>query len=144
MTNVWDEAMDAPPETVDQLPPLTGDTLGLMWIGHLTATVTIGQHKIGLRTLKIGEELEAELAVQKFKETEEAGSAYATALISAAITSVDDQPLIVSLGPAEETVEAKFKFVSENWHRPVIEMIYAEFRELNERAKLAAAELSKD
>jgi hypothetical protein len=147
-----DEAFDSPTSTLEEeFEPseekqvdLTTETVSLLTLGHLTGSVKIGSHDIQLRTLKIGEELEAALLAKKYEETVEAGRALAVALVAAAITSVDGQPLVRNaLGPDEHTLEGRFHYLQRNWYWPPIYAVYQEYGSLNKQAREAFENLKK-
>lgn len=130
-----DEAFHAPVDedglAAIEEEPLSLDEQGVLYNGHLTRNVTIGTHRVVLRTLRIGEELEAALVADRYKDTVEAGRALATALVAASIQSVDGQPLIREALSAQDLgIEAKFNFVLNNWYWPSIQKLYAEYGEL--------------
>lgn len=151
MGNVWDEALDAAPEVEDEiievpepLEPLDTDQYGLMYVGYLTDDFDVFGHRIAIRTLKIGEELEAELLVQKYKDTQEADRAYTVALVAACVQSVDNKPLVQGLGPAEESLERRYAYLIENWHWVTISAIYNRYRNLVERSMTALEDVKKN
>ena len=81
--------------------------------GFFSTTVELGTNKIVIRTLKIGEELEAALVAQKYQETIEATRALITATIAASVVSVNGQPLITfPLGVKDESLDAKFNYIT--------------------------------
>src|SRR4051812_13674320 len=112
MTEVWDEAfdqaqqesgevevlgLDAPiDETDEQLP--SEALVGLMNVGRLTKDISLYGDDIRLRTLKVGEELEVGLLINKWTGTPEEGRAYALATVAAAIETLNGKPLVAALG----------------------------------------------
>ncbi len=123
MPSAFDEAFDsikATPEpepveepVVEEEPSLEEETL--LQRGYFSSTVNLGTNKVVLRTLKIGEELEIALVVQKYQDTLEATRAYIAATVAAAIVTVNGRPLIpFALGAGDATIEAKFVFLGEN------------------------------
>lgn len=146
---VWDEVFETSSEDEVQEEPqqereeVSTDTFGLMHLGYLTETIEIFGHKINIRTLKVGEELEAELLVKKYKDTNEENRAYATALVAACIQSIDGAPLVQGLGPAGETLERRFYYITENWHWVTVEAVYIGYRSLAERMMTSLEEVKK-
>ena len=105
--------------------PISDELEGLLAVGALSKEVTIAGHPIAIRTLTIGEELEASLIASKYRDTDDASRAYATAIVAAAVTSVDGRPLIgQGLGPNENTLERRYSYVRENWYWAVVRELY--------------------
>lgn len=151
MGSIWDEALDAAVqldeqknEVVTDEQPLTVDQYGLMYIGYLTDDFDLFGHKVSIRTLKVGEELEAELLTQKYKDTNEADRAYAIALVAACITSLDGRPLVSGLGPSDETLDRRYQYILNNWHWITINEIYNHYRELATRSMEALDDVKKN
>jgi hypothetical protein len=134
MGSLYDEVLDSPEPVLEEEPiqeePLDEETLGLIYVGSLSDTVQIAGHEVRVRTLRIGEELEASLLANKWADTGEAGRALATALVAAAIVSVDGGPLLEGLGPHEQTLEAKFNYLRRNWYWVSVRTVYQKYDEL--------------
>jgi hypothetical protein len=141
--SLYDEALDKP-ELETQEEPLDAETYTLLSRGHLSDSITIGSQEVRLRTLKIGEELEAAVVADKWRETGEAGRALATALVAAAIESVDGSPLINGLGPQDESIEAKFDYVRNNWYWINVRSVYAKYDDMLRIVLSKYDDLSKD
>jgi len=147
MTTPLEAAFDVPvfEEPEIQEDPIADDTYSLLQLGYLTDTVTIGTHVIRIRTLKIGEELNAALLANKYKDTAEEARAFATALVAGSIVSVDNAPLLGELlGPRDDALEAKFDFILANWHWEPINRLWVKYNELLNRVRESADELKKD
>lgn len=116
----FDEVIDAaesptPPEVSSEPEEtITLEEETLLTRGYLSTTVKIGNSNIVIRTLKIGEELQAALIANKYRDTIEASRALIAATIAAAVVSVDNKPLLQGLGPKDETLEARFNFIVDN------------------------------
>ena len=147
MGTVWDEAIDNAPEPVVEeqvdTSPISTDQYGLIYVGYLTESFDLFGHKFLIRTLKVGEELEAELLTQKYKDTQEADRAYAIALVAACIQTIDNRPLVQGLGPSDETLSHRFQYIMENWHWVTISEVYNRYRELSTRALEALEDVKK-
>jgi hypothetical protein len=78
-----DEAFEHSAEPDDIDVPVSTETYNLLQLGYLTSDIVVGNHTITVRTLRIGEELEAALLAEKYKDTVDAGRAMATALAAA-------------------------------------------------------------
>lgn len=120
-----------PEELAEEEEPLSDREYSLLYLGHLTDTVTVGNHTIRIRTLKIGEELNAALIAHKYQDTVESGRSLATALVAACIVNVDDKPLLTTtLGPGDSGVEAKFDYILHNWYWGTIELVFKSYNNL--------------
>jgi|SRR5581483_2455762 len=147
MNEFLNELMDE--NEVDEfLPPeeefVGQDTEALMYRGYLTDVVEVGNHEIRIRTLKIGEELDAALVAQRYNDTPEAMRALATAIVSAAIVTVDGRPLVEALGPADATIQSKFDYIRKNWYWRSVGEVYKAYDQLLERSIKSLEELKKD
>lgn len=143
-------AFDAPEYVKDDVQQeveeeeLNEDTYGLLYAGYLTDVVKIGPHEIRIRTLKIGEELTAAILANRYKDTIEEGRALATALVAAAIVSVDGSALQGNLlGPKDDSIEARFDYILENWYWEVIRQVWEEYNKLLTRVRDSAEDLKK-
>lgn len=149
--NLYDAAFEQREDEYPQIedtpvaePELTDDESSLLYNGRLTSELRIGNRVIRLRTLKIGEELEASLLAARWKDTADANRALVTAYVAAAVTTVDGAPLVSLLGPNENELEQKFQFVLDNWYwSPTISQVYTEYNELLKRVNEAAESTKK-
>jgi hypothetical protein len=124
--------------------PLGAELLGLLYVGKLTKTFNFKGHDITIKTLKIGEELEAALLTREFEGTEEYLRAVATSLVSASIESVDGKPLVDSLGPSQDDlIQRKFDYVRSKWYWPTIRAVYDQYVELLQEQKEVLDEFEK-
>jgi hypothetical protein len=145
--SLLDEAFDTPMSEEDmefEEEPLGIDESNLIYRGYLTGELTLGNHEISLRTLRIGEELEAALLADKYKDTVEAGRALATAIVAAAIVTVDGESLVAGLGPGENTLESRFKYILRNWYWITVRQIYEEYNVLLRRVIDTYESVKKD
>lgn len=123
---------------------LSQDESALLYNGYITGQVQLGNRTIRLRTLKIGEELEASLLAARWRDTADANRALVTAYVAASVTTVDGKDLIVALGPNENELEKKFQFILENWYwTPTISSVYAEYNNLLRRVTEASETTKK-
>jgi hypothetical protein len=135
---VW---LDEPEEEV---LPISQDVYSLLNLGELSQEFDVRGHKVILRTLKVGEELEVSTFIQPFVGTIDEGRALATATIAASIASFDGGPLIRAVGPEENMLRKKFDFVREHMYWPVIRMLYEEcYTELLNKQSEAVKEFQK-
>jgi hypothetical protein len=138
MASLYDEALDhgvVEPEPVEEVEeeeqPISNPEYNLLYRGHNQTETQIGQHTIRLRTLRIGEELEATLLAEKYKDTAEYPRALMTAMVAASIVSVDNKPLIGSpLGPQEESVTAKFDYLMKHWYWVTVRDVFAAYNDM--------------
>lgn len=144
-------AFDAPQYVEDDVQQevveeeLDNDTYGLMHVGYLTDVVTIGKHEIRIRTLKIGEELQAALLANRYKDTVEEGRALATALVSASIVSVDGNSLLGDiLGPKDDSIESRFDYILNNWYWETIRQVWEVYNQLLSRVRESTETLKKE
>lgn len=144
--DMWGELAEETPKI--DLPKVeeesvSKEVIGLLYVGYLADTFDLFGSQISIRTLKIGEELEAELLVSKYRDTQEENRAYMTALVAACITSVNNAPLIQGLGPIGESLERKFVYITTNWHWITIAAIYDHYRILVETVMNSFDEVKK-
>ena len=118
---VWVEEPISDPEE-----PVSEDIISLLNLGKLTYEMNVRGHKIVLRTLTMGEELEIGLLLKPFIGTVEEGRALATAIVAASIESFDGNPLVRGIGPEENLLHRKFDYVRTRMYWPVIRLIYEE------------------
>ena len=149
--NPLEAAFDAPkPEEFAAQEPereelVSDDTAGLLQLGSLTDTVDVGGHEIRIRTLKIGEELNAALLANKYKETVEEARALATALVAAAVVTVDGEPLLGQpLGPRDNSLEQRFDYILNNWYWDTISKVWVGYNALLDRLVEATDDLKKE
>lgn len=122
------EAPEFPDELVEPLQEFAV-------VGHLSETFTYGGQEFVIRTLSIGEELEALRAVQKYENLQSAGGrVYATAMVAAAVQSFNGQPLVVPVSPKQDIASLKLAKVLE-WFWPTIERLYYRYVELERQQK---------
>lgn len=115
----------------------------LLEIGHLKSTVQIGNNEVVIKTLTIGEELEAAVLANKYKETLEEGRALMTAVVSSAIVSVNGRPLQgETLGMFQETPESRYTTVRQ-WYWTVVRDLYSEYLALTDQVYKEYEQLKK-
>lgn len=123
---------------------ISDDLRSLINLGKLTDHFSLWGHSFDIRTLRIGEELEVGLVTDRYKTTNEAGRAYATATVAAALSKINGQPVVVPLGPdADDLIAQKFDYVTRRLHWPIIRKIYERYIQLVERQEAALTELEK-
>ena len=106
---------------------------GLAYIGHLQDTVTFAGHEFLVRTLTTGEKIEA-LQICAPMAADQMGylKAYRSAHAAAALLMADGRPIPV----AEKTVSVvsqRYRWITERWHDPVIDVIFEKWTRLEGR-----------
>ena len=136
--------LEEPEEEETELEPIPQDIYSLLNLGELSQEFDVRGHKVVLRTLKVGEELEVSTFIQPFVGTIDEGRALATATVAASIVSLDGNPIVRELGPDENVLRKKFDFVRTKMYWPVIKLIYEEaYAPLVERQMEAISEFQK-
>ena len=151
MNNFWEDEINRSQEEPKEHEEVSRpeypsvDLQGLLRLGKLSEEVEIWGNKIGIRTLTIGEELEASLIAKKYGETMDAERAYATALVAASVQYENGVPLVRALGPEKEghTIERRFRYIQDNWYWPVVQAIYSHYAALVKRVDQSLGELEK-
>lgn len=127
-------------EGMESLPPdVRQDANDLQWLGYVEDSFDFAGHRFMLRTLYGEEELLAAVICKRFMETLGQHKAYGWALVSLALTSVDDDPDFcpqVSVDP-EMYAKARFQYCTRNWHWPVCKFLYSAYAELLQRQEAA-------
>jgi hypothetical protein len=105
-------------------------------IGRLEETFEWGGHSFTIRTLSIGVVMELGLMTKQYQGTTSDLRAFTTAIVAAALTHVNGEPLVV---PIESNVRyadvrARFRYLQENWYPPIIDVLYDRYMRLEGRA----------
>lgn len=121
------------------------DIEGLLFLGKLTKRCDIFGHVFVIKTLTRGERLAALLVVKEFEESLGVSDAFQTALLAAAIVTVDGRPLTIPLSPSEDKdrltrIRANFEII-QDYYDAVLEALYAEYGSLLLRQAQAFAAL---
>lgn len=128
----------------DQFPEqVQEDVTGLLYLGHLEATVSQWGHTWVLRTLKGEEELLASLVCKDYTDTLGQAKAWAWANVCLALESVDgDSDFCLPIGPDQQTnAKARFRYCTSRWYWPVAEHLFREYVGLVERQVAAFSAL---
>lgn len=100
--------------------------------GSRTKTVDVLGHSILLRTISVREELEVISLIKEWEETRGLSKAFKTAVLAAAIVTIDGEPLYTPLSTEEKsTLPKKFEKVGK-FYPLFVNRIYEGFRELEE------------
>ena len=129
-------------KNVDTFPDKWKDEFeGLLFVGYLQHEVTkIPFHKFVVRTLNINEKLEISLLTKPFQDTIGYGRAFKAAVVAAGLVSVDGQDLIPS-NKNINVIRQKYEYVINNWYDSVVELLYEEIDQLENRVVLVLQEL---
>lgn len=115
---------------------------GLLYLGRLTETFRMFGHTFVVKTLTTEELAEIGLIVRPYAGTNAENAVYQSAVVAAAVVTVDGQPLpqAITVDDSDELATVKFPYVKKNWMPPVREAIYNRcFRlELTTRRVLSA------
>lgn len=106
---------------------------GLVYVGALTKNVTHFGHHFTLATPTQTERLQMGPVIQPFAQTATGEQAYMTVLVAAYLTQIDGQPLPQPIfnDPKESALADRFRWVSENLRRPVINALFDDCLELD-------------
>lgn len=127
-----------------ELSPETKEAVqGLIHLGALGKTVEYCGHSFGLKMLHISEELAASEVVADFQDNPRQAQAWATAVISMALTHVDgDEEFCPQATPDMGAyARARFRYVSSNWFWPVVEYLYREYSQLAQKQSEVFSEI---
>ncbi len=126
-----------PPEGTAPLPEFDrryrDEFAGLLYIGALTKTFDWLGHRFVLRTLRTGELVQASLAVKDWAGSDGYLKAWQSAIVGAAVVSVDGRPLppVPLTDQSEDTMVAvRARYVMDHWFPPVLDYLYERYVEL--------------
>ena len=111
------------------------DLEGLMYLGDLSKDFEWMGHTFSIRTLTVDELLKIGLITREYEGTLGSDRAYITAMTAASIQSVDGQPLVTPIGPNDDILKAKFKYVKENWYSWTTDAVYHQLQLLELRVQ---------
>lgn len=105
---------------------------GLLYLGALTTEVSLWGHRFVLATPTQTERLQIGPVIQAYVNTLTGEIAYGTAMVAAYLVSVDGQalPQPVLTNPKETALHDRFRWVTDNLLRPVIDYLYSECMKL--------------
>lgn len=129
------EEGEEPPAVVDTGTgfdgDISGDVRGLLNLGKLTQRIELFGHVFVLKTLTVGEELAIALMVNEYAGTIGQGKAFQTAVIAAALVSVDGRPLVAALGPdIQASLSDSFEYIINNWYMSTVDAIWDAYQDL--------------
>jgi ABC-type amino acid transport substrate-binding protein len=154
--NIWESAFEEDSSQVQDpvgqeveeekvLDILSEDLSILINFGRLTSSFDFWGHKFAIKTLKMGEEMQASSIASSYSDSMDGGTrALVAALVAACIDTVDGNPIVAALGPNDNSViRKKFDYMMDNYYWSVIEHVYEQYAELNERFNNALEEFKK-
>jgi hypothetical protein len=118
---------------------------GLLWVGYLSRRFQIYGHDFLIATPTSTERMQIGLVMRDYTDTFAQEIAYATALVAAFLVSIDgvELPKPVTTNSKETALHDRFRWVSENMRRPVVNRIFGECMELEEEVEGALDAMGK-
>lgn len=111
------------------------DFEGLLYIGKLNHTFEKFGHTFTIHTLTVDELLRTALLVREWEGTIGSNRAYVTAMAAAACDLVDRKPVYQPIGPGDDEIAGKFKYVREHWYSWVVDEVYSQLMALEQRVQ---------
>lgn len=107
---------------------------GLLFVGALTSDFELFGHHFRIATPTQTERIQIGLVTREYIDTISTEIAITTAFVAAFLVSVDDQllPQPIVNNPKETALHERFRWVSENLRKPVIDLIYSKCLELEQ------------
>lgn len=123
-------------EKADEEPPVLTpeeeeEVVDLLHAGRKEKYVEVFGRRLHLRTLTIGEELKVSELTKPYLNSDGWGRAYRTAVVAAAIRTIDGKLLFnpLSLSEFDENIAKKFEKL-QDWYPLGIDQVYAKYREM--------------
>jgi len=114
---------------------------GLLFLGYLQREVTqIPFHKFVVKTLTVNEKIEVSLITKPYVDSVGFNRAWKSAVVAAGLVSVDGRPLIPS-NRNINSLKQKYDYVTQNWYDIVVELLYEEIQQLEDRVVTVLGEL---
>lgn len=119
--------------------------LGLLYVGSLVESFSLYGHDFVISTPTQTELLQIGQVIEPFAMTPTVEVAYQTARVAAYLVSIDGQklPEPVLNDPKETALHDRFRWVSDNIRRPVIDKIFDRCLELDNKVKEALEAMGK-
>jgi len=108
------------------------DFVGLTYLGRLEARVDIPFHSFTVRTLKTGEKIKVTAMIKDLEDSLGYGRAYRAAVVAAGLMEVDGDTFLVG-SKKVESITQKYKYITENWHDFVVDLLYEKINDLEGR-----------
>lgn len=118
---------------------------GLLFIGSLSKSFTWMDHTFVVKTIGTDEALAISLVIQPWSQTQGEVKAYQAAAVAAALVSVDGKtlPHPITRDITPERLRPRFEYVMANYQPVVIDMIYGQIMELENKVVEVLAEMGK-
>jgi hypothetical protein len=118
---------------------------GLLYVGALTKSFELFGHHFTIATPTQTERLQIGQVIEPFQNTLTAEIAYQTALVAAYLVDIDGTklPEPVVTNPKETALHDRFRWVSENLRRPVLDRIFDECLKLDRQVDDVLAAMGK-
>lgn len=119
--------------------------IGLLYVGALTDTFELFGHTFVISTPTQTEMLQMGQVIEPFAMTPSADIAYQTARVAAYLVSIDGQklPEPVVMNPKETALHDRFRWVAENLRRPVIDKVFDQCLDLEDKVTGALEAMGK-
>lgn len=133
------------PEFEELTEAESDDFRNLLFIGRLSETVDVLGHPIALSTLSTEEDLAIGLVTKPYIGSDSYQRAYRTAIVAAAIRSIDGEPLVLAISgdtTTLEIVQAKFDKVKK-YYPIFLDAVYERFTELEKKLLPVVSRLGK-
>jgi hypothetical protein len=124
----------------------TQDFEGLLYLGALTKTFSWLGHTFIIRTLTQDEVLTVPILMKPWSGTIGEPKAYATAMASICVVSVDGKELPVPVGGGQGDYAwayQRFNYAKANWFQYTIDKVYEQYLVLEERAQAVIDAMGK-
>jgi hypothetical protein len=120
---------------------------GLLYVGALTDRFSWLGHEFVIRTLGVDEQLAVAQVTKQYEGTGGGEQlAYATAIVSLAVVSVDGEELPTPIGEDAKLAEwahRRFSYVKQNWFSYTISEVFQRYLSLEDTAAQAVAAMGK-
>ncbi len=121
---------------------------GLAYLGHLTTTITLAGHKLGLQTLRPEHVYAIGAIIQPYRNTLIADKIWRNAHVAAALTHIDGNAHFCDpLGPndLEGDLQGRLNYISNvetGWSETTLEYIWVQYQLLELKAAKAVEQLN--
>lgn len=142
-----------PPATVDEVsdqpqvpafdPRYTEEFEGLLFLGALRKRFRWMGHEFVVRSLVTSEVLEVGLLQKPYVGSMGEIKAYQSAVVAAAIMSVDGKPPPIPVTDMDSDLEARFQYVINHWQPIVIDMLYGQVLSLEQTVNETLSAMGK-
>jgi hypothetical protein len=141
-TSGWGPTDQPQTEDMTTFPDAWKDEFeGLLFLGYLQKEVTqVPFHKFVIRTLTVKQKIEISLMTKDYVDTIGFNRAWKAASVAAALVSVDGRELIAG-SKNVNSLQQRYEYITNNWYDIVIEILFNELEQLENRVILVLYEL---